>query len=166
MVKFGGRPQFRLALQSPNSSAPSPMWMEASVSQSKLLICVARLGDRRLLLSWCPLVNMSGEGRGGEVRGLRAEDLVKLVNFVKSEEVGSLSRLFFSHSDLGSVSPLHSYFWLGWNWPGSWLGLDWVWGEALCSSIETGVVFILFPSLTFTKPVGPVSLVSPELSCW
>ena len=49
---------------------------------------------------------MSGEGRGGEVRGLRAEDLVKLVNFVKSEEVGSLSRLFFSLIVILDWSPL------------------------------------------------------------
>ena len=66
---------------------------------------------------------MSGEGRGGEVRGLRAEDLVKLVNFVKSEEVGSLSRLFFSLIVILDWSPLST---VTFELAGTGRGLDWV----------------------------------------
>ena len=66
---------------------------------------------------------MSGEGRGGEVQGLRAEDLVKLVNFAIRARRSAVCQDYFSLIVILDRFPLST---VTFGLAGTGRGLDWV----------------------------------------
>ena len=119
MVKFGGRPQFRLALSLSRllSSVPSVNGGFSVPVQVVDLCCTARRPEAVVVLMSVSEHVRGGEGRWSPgVESRRSGEIGQLC-----EERGgrqSVKIIFLSYSDLGLVSPLHSYFWTGWNWWG------------------------------------------------